>query len=443
MAGRVLAHVQAYQEQAEGGGAAQAVEQRAIGDHAHAAGVQRLVAQLQRLDQVAVVLQDALRGRHLAGQGLVGPVAGHAQALAQLLEQGAIGLGAIADPRQQLRRGLLHGQLGGQSVDIAQVQVGGHPARQQQDLAGHAGGDVGIAVAVAPHPGREAQRRGGQRQAFAGAAQEYLVDVPKDVRQGLPERMFDHREAPFRLVHRGRPDLADLVGMPGLGHQPLQALLDATALLRQQVGMVLGRQLRGDRIVFLDQRAPRHLGGMGGQHQFDLQPGELASQLPGGMPGVLETPQQLFQHQVLEGFRLVRPAPADTVVLLGDIGQVEELVEGPRHRQQFVFLEPVEGGGELLGALRGTAAGSLGALADQLDLVEEPRAVLLADGVAEQFAQLVDVLAQARIDLRHDLSPLRVGNQLGSGAPALTSPQGASTAPPGRKRGCRRRSGLV
>ena len=224
--------------------------------------------------------------------------------------------------------------------------------------------------------------------------------------------------------------------MPGLGHQPLQALLDATALLRQQVGMVLGRQLRGDRIVFLDQRAPRHLGGMGGQHQFDLQPGELASQLPGGMPGVLETPQQLFQHQVLEGFRLVRPAPADTVVLLGDIGQVEELVEGPRHRQQFVFLEPVEGSGELLGALRGTAAGSLGALADQLDLVEEPRAVLLADGVAEQFAQLVDVLAQARIDFRHDLSPLLrrpraykpAGCQYGAAGPEarLPAPIGSS-----------------
>ncbi len=40
VAGGVLAHIQAAQEQAEGHGAAQAIEQRAFGDHTHAAGVQ-------------------------------------------------------------------------------------------------------------------------------------------------------------------------------------------------------------------------------------------------------------------------------------------------------------------------------------------------------------------------------------------------------------------
>src|SRR5690606_41899601 len=51
VASGVLADVQAHQEQAEAGRAAQAVEQLTLGDHAHAAGVQRLVAELQRLQQ--------------------------------------------------------------------------------------------------------------------------------------------------------------------------------------------------------------------------------------------------------------------------------------------------------------------------------------------------------------------------------------------------------
>ncbi len=63
VAAGVLAHIQAHQEQAKGHGAAQAIEQRTIGDHAHAALMQRLVAQLQRVQQVAVVLQHIGRCR--------------------------------------------------------------------------------------------------------------------------------------------------------------------------------------------------------------------------------------------------------------------------------------------------------------------------------------------------------------------------------------------
>ncbi|MCY1423838.1 hypothetical protein D9M71_395640 [compost metagenome] len=96
------------------------------------------------------------------------------------------------------------------------------------------------------------------------------------------------------------------------------------------------------------------------------------------------------------------------LVLLGDIGQVEELVERPRHRHQLVFGEAVEGGGQLPRPFGRATPRRLGALADQFDLVEESLAVLVADGLPQQFAQVVHILAQTRVDFRHGDSPFAV-----------------------------------
>ncbi|MNH25132.1 hypothetical protein D3C79_851030 [compost metagenome] len=54
--GGVLTHIKAHQEQAEGHCPTQAIEQRAIGNHAHATGMQRFETQVQGFEQVAVVL---------------------------------------------------------------------------------------------------------------------------------------------------------------------------------------------------------------------------------------------------------------------------------------------------------------------------------------------------------------------------------------------------
>ncbi|MCY1300307.1 hypothetical protein D9M70_498680 [compost metagenome] len=140
---------------------------------------------------------------------------------------------------------------------------------------------------------------------------------------------------------------------------------------------------------------------MGGQHQFDVQAPQLPSQLLRTVAGGQQALQQVAEHAVFERPGLRGGAPADAVVLLGDIGQVEELIEGAGHRQQFVVAEPVEGLVELALALGRALARRLGALADALDLVEEGLAQLGADGVAEQLAEQVDILAQARVDFGH------------------------------------------
>ena len=88
----------------------------------------------------------------------------------------------------------------------------------------------------------------------------------------------------------------------------------------------------------------------------------------------------------------------DQLVLLGDVGQVEKLVERPCYRQQFIFLQLVEAGAQLI---PGPPTVRLGAFADLLDLVEEIIAVLLSNGVAQQLTQQVNILTQACIDITH------------------------------------------
>ncbi|MNQ79004.1 hypothetical protein D3C85_939320 [compost metagenome] len=278
MPGGVLADVQAHQEQAEGHRPTQAIEQGAIGNDTHAALMQRLVAQLQPGKQVMVVMQYIGTCRLRFAQRRVCPITGCAQALTQLLEHSPIGFGAVPGHFTQRRAGLLHRQLGGQAVDIAQEQVGGHPARQQQHFTGDGRSDIGIAITVAAHPGRKANGRGFQRQVQAGGFMQGLVGLAQVIGYRLPQRVLDDGEAPLGFVHRGRPGAADFFGVPGFGDQALQALLDLLALGRDQVAVILSCQLRGNSVVFLDQGATGDFSRVRGEHQFDVQTPQLPGQ---------------------------------------------------------------------------------------------------------------------------------------------------------------------
>ena len=91
MASGILADIQAHQEQAEHGKPTQAIEQGAVGDHAHAAGMQRAVAQFQRSPQLRAILQHVCRRWLAVLDGGPRPVTGRPQALTQWLEQYAVG----------------------------------------------------------------------------------------------------------------------------------------------------------------------------------------------------------------------------------------------------------------------------------------------------------------------------------------------------------------
>jgi len=361
--------------------------------------MQGLIAKLQRRQQLAVVLQHFGRWRLGAVQGAMGPAARRSQAFAQLLEHGPIRFGTVACGGQQLGAGVLHRQIGCQFVEIAQVQIRGHPPRQQQYFTGHAGSDIGVAVTVAAHPGCKADRRRFQRQMQASGRMQGLVGLAQHMRHGVPQRMLDNRKTPLGLIDRRGPGAADFFGMPGLGNQALQALLDLGFFRQGQVTVVLGCQLFGDGIVLLNQGTAGHLSRVRGKHQFDFKAADLTRQRLRVMPFGQQTFQQLRQDQRFEGLGLAFFTPVDQFVLLGNVGQVQKLIERPRHRQHFVIAQGIQNRTQFLA--RSAAPVGLCALANQLDLGEKSVAVLVTNRITQQLTQQVNIIAQACINIGH------------------------------------------
>ena len=86
---------------------------------------------------------------------------------------------------------------------------------------------------------------------------------------------------------------------------------------------------------------------------------------------------------------------ADVVLVLGDVGEMREIAEGPHDRQRLVGRQAVEGRLELApGAGLVVAMEADRGLADLLDQPEGLLALLLAHRVAEDAAEQADVVAQ-------------------------------------------------
>ena len=161
----------------------------------------------------------------------------------------------------------------------------------------------------------------------------------------------------------------------------------------------LGQQI-GHLVVLADQGAARHLGGVGGEHQ-------LHGQRRQGLADALRLDAlllQLRQHltQALVGVRvagvtLVATVQALTVMLLGDVGQVEKLAERPRHFQQRIVVQRIEQtaqAGQLHFPFR---AAFHRRLADGFHGVVQSLAGLLAEYRPQLFAQQAYIVAQRRV----------------------------------------------
>ena len=108
--------------------------------------------------------------------------------------------------------------------------------------------------------------------------------------------------------------------------------------------MVLGRQLLGNGIVLLDQGAASHFSGVCGEYQFNFKTADLARQRLGVMAFGEQARKQLRQHQRLKRLGLAFFTAVDQFVLLGNVGQVQKLVEGSRNGQHFVIAQGVQNG---------------------------------------------------------------------------------------------------
>jgi hypothetical protein len=86
------------------------------------------------------------------------------------------------------------------------------------------------------------------------------------------------------------------------------------------------------------------------------------------------------------------------VVLLGDVGQHEEVGEGARQRQRLGSAQRAQQSPQRLGRLDAARPGLLGQGPHPLDEREQLRTLLGAQGLAQQVAQQANVFPQAVVD---------------------------------------------
>ena len=105
------------------------------------------------------------------------------------------------------------------------------------------------------------------------------------------------------------------------------------AFRRSQVGSILGGERRRHAVVLLYERTPGDLGGVCGEHQFDAQRTDRVVELVPDQAAVEETRKPFLTGAPLRGrlgVLLVGAPPAYSVMLLGDVGEVEEVCKRSR-----------------------------------------------------------------------------------------------------------------
>ncbi len=125
---------------------------------------------------------------------------------------------------------------------------------------------------------------------------------------------------------------------------------------------------------------------MGGENQLDAYGGQYRADIL----GLIGQPRLRTQRRALR---------ARLVVLLGQIGQVQELVERTRHIRQIGIGQLCQAVAQILPGVAALGACALGQCADGLDLIHERRATLAGNRLAQPLAQQAHILAQARIQM--------------------------------------------
>ena len=217
MAGAFLTNIDTHERYAERFHAAQGIEQFAVGNNAHAAGLQRLIAGIKWFPQLFVLGNQAGRFRQLLSfQASFQPGLRFHQLGTQFFHQITVRfLRAFrAGQLPQFVGTFDHRQFGNQQLNIFQEQVGGFPAAQQQHLTGNIGGHIRVTVAVTAHPGGKAHRYKVNRQLIVEVLFQLFVQLTQVVWYPFPQAVFNYGKPPFRFINWGRAVLTDFIRMP-------------------------------------------------------------------------------------------------------------------------------------------------------------------------------------------------------------------------------------
>ena len=170
-------------------------------------------------------------------------------------------------------------------------------------------------------------------------------------------------------------------------------------LCRHQVGAVAKCQQARDAIVLLNHRASCDLGRVRGQHKFDAHVSHGLREIGARDATAQETRKSLVAGGALRlsaGIASVIAPAADTVMLLGDVRELQEVSERPGERKRGLDRHLTKQVGELVEVVV-VVGRALRERTDPLDACEQIRFAVLLKDTAEQLAQHSDVIAQREV----------------------------------------------
>ena len=250
-----------------------------------------------------------------------------------------------ARARREGGRAPPHGQREDQLLDLREVQVDRGDARQVHDVARALGGDVGVAVAVAAHPRREAHDRVVEGDPGQTLVLQRGVDALAELRVPREDGVVEVRQARAHLVLRLRGVAADLVRAPRRLNRARHAAEQLGAFVPGEARPLQVQQVPADAPEVLEHRATQRLCGVRGEHQVHLLLAQRGVNLLGG-----GAPRDQALDGAVGGLR--RPArdviQARVALLhrardvLGDVVQVEDVGEGGREHHALLLVQAPE-----------------------------------------------------------------------------------------------------
>ncbi len=383
---RVDAHVERRHVQPEDLDPRAEVGESAVGDAGSAVGAKRRV--------------DA---REVAGELVRVAVLVRREPLPDPHELVAVGLVARrVELRPKLRnradelRG--HAPGGAELAHLLPQQVARQRPRALERIGDRLRAGVRVAVHVAADPRAEPE--------WGRGARNRVLQLANEPRQRLPQAPLDEPEAVANLVDDARPARAHLVRLPEHRHLLADAIADATLRGGRQLRIVQPAQRRCEPLMRLEDRAARRLGRVRGQHRPYLEPCGRLEQFLVADTGVAQARDRVGERLSRDPpLVLVLPPPPQPVVLLGDVGELEEERERPQHRRLLLELEPTDRRLEL-GAIAGLA-GDARQTADLLLQRQQLVAFLLDEHLPEHVAEQADVGAELRVGSAHRRVTLR------------------------------------
>ncbi|VFS71519.1 Uncharacterised protein [Raoultella planticola] len=161
MAGAFLTNIDTHERYAERFHAAQGIEQFAVGNNAHAAGLQRLIAGIKWFPQLFVLGNQAGRFRQLLSfQASFQPGLRFHQLGTQFFssDNGTVPARLPRRPAPAVRRYIRPSTVRKSTAEYLSGTGRWLSSAQQQHLTGDIGGHIRVTVAVTAHPGGKAHR---------------------------------------------------------------------------------------------------------------------------------------------------------------------------------------------------------------------------------------------------------------------------------------------